>query len=135
MTNLNLRTLCTALGFTAVVLRGDASRGDSATRARDLAKLIETFCRSNTVASPRTLNKHDIQSLIEELTPRETEVLKLVAEGKNSAGISDALDVSEETVKAHIKNFCRKLQATNKAHATAIAFRRGLFAEYPPNGG
>ena len=61
-----------------------------------------------------------------QLSPRETEVLKWTACGKTSGEISDLLSITEDTVNAHIKNACLKLDAVNKTHATAIALMHGV---------
>ena len=60
------------------------------------------------------------------LSPRETEVLKWTACGKTSGEISRLLLISEDTVNAHIKNACAKLDAVNKTHATAIVIAHGM---------
>lgn len=60
------------------------------------------------------------------LTPRETETLRLVASGKTSAEIADALRISAVTVKWHIGNAMRKLGASSRAEAVASAIRLRL---------
>lgn len=61
-----------------------------------------------------------------QLTPRETEVLKWTACGKTSGEIAKVLDISEDTVNAHIRNACVKLDAVNRTHATVIALIHGV---------
>ena len=51
------------------------------------------------------------------LTSRETEILSQIAEGKSYTNIADAIFISKETVKYHIKNIYIKLQVNNKADA------------------
>lgn len=60
------------------------------------------------------------------LTPKETEVLKWVKQGKSTWDISTILGISERTVKFHIGNIMQKLDATTRTHAVAIAFEQGL---------
>ena len=60
------------------------------------------------------------------LSPREAEVLKWTACGKTNAEIARLLELSDETVRSHSKALCRKLKATNKTHATAIALVFGF---------
>ena len=55
------------------------------------------------------------------LTPRETEVTTWIACGKTYPEIAILLSISERTAKAHLESACHKLNATNKAHAIAIA--------------
>lgn len=60
------------------------------------------------------------------LSLREIEVLRLVAAGNANKKIGMALHVSEDTVKAHMKNILAKLQARDRTHAVTIAIRRGI---------
>lgn len=60
------------------------------------------------------------------LTPREGEVLAHLANGLDNRSISQALYISEDTVKSHVKAIFRKLGARDRAQATAIALREGL---------
>jgi len=60
------------------------------------------------------------------LTPRETEVATLIAEGLSNKLIADKLDLSDHTVKFHVLNVCKKLGKTNRAGAAAEAVRRGI---------
>ncbi|OGP15790.1 MAG: hypothetical protein A2054_07425 [Deltaproteobacteria bacterium GWA2_55_10] len=61
-----------------------------------------------------------------ELSTREREVLGWMKEGKTNWEISVILNISERTVKFHVQNIERKLNAVNKAHAIAIALDNGL---------
>lgn len=60
------------------------------------------------------------------LSPRETEVMRWIACGKTSGDIARLLSITEDTVNAHVKNACLKLDAVNKTHATAIALSHGV---------
>ena len=60
------------------------------------------------------------------LTPRETEVLKLIAEGIGNAEIAEKLYVSLGTVKSHVADILHKLSASDRAQAAVTAYRRGL---------
>ena len=60
------------------------------------------------------------------LTPKETEVLKWLRQGKSTWDISVILTISERTVKFHVANILQKLDATTRAHAVAIAIEKGL---------
>ena len=60
------------------------------------------------------------------LTEREIEVLKLVAAGSANKIIADRLGISEETVKAHMRNILSKLDANDRTHAVTISLRRGI---------
>jgi DNA-binding NarL/FixJ family response regulator len=60
------------------------------------------------------------------LTNRELQVLRLAATGKQNREIAEALDITPETVKVHIKNVLAKLGARDRAEAMALAARRGI---------
>lgn len=61
-----------------------------------------------------------------ELTPREIEILKLVVNGMSNKKIGFALNISEHTVKNHLKNILGKLGANDRTHAATIALQRGI---------
>jgi DNA-binding NarL/FixJ family response regulator len=61
-----------------------------------------------------------------ELSDRETEVLKLIANGKDNAEIAQELHISPKTVKNHISNILMKLQIDNRIQAAVYAVRSGL---------
>ncbi|KAB7771140.1 response regulator [Xanthomonas maliensis] len=62
------------------------------------------------------------------LSARETEVLALVADGRSNKQVGHALAISEETVKAHMKNILAKLAARDRTHAVTVALRRGILS-------
>ena len=64
-----------------------------------------------------------------QLSPRETEVLRLLSEGQGVAGIARTLFVSESTAKTHISKIYEKLGAANRAQAIMNAIRAGLLSE------
>jgi len=68
----------------------------------------------------------DEKQLIEPLTPRETQVLELVADGLANKAIAAVLGVSDETVKFHLTSIFGKLGASNRTDAVRIALRQGL---------
>jgi DNA-binding NarL/FixJ family response regulator len=68
----------------------------------------------------------DDDPLVEPLTPRELQVLELVADGLPNKAIAAALRVSDETVKFHLGSIFGKLGASNRTDAVRLALRRGL---------
>jgi DNA-binding NarL/FixJ family response regulator len=60
------------------------------------------------------------------LTPRETDVLRLIAGGNANKEIAARLSLTEETVKHHVKNILVKLGANDRTHATVIGLKRGI---------
>ncbi|WP_113703120.1 response regulator [Nonomuraea lactucae] len=95
-----------------VVAAGEALLAPSVTR-----RLIGEFARFR----PRPASP-----LLAELTPREVEVLRLVAEGLTNAEIAPRLVVSEETVKTHVSRLLRKLGLRDRVQAVVTAYESGL---------
>jgi DNA-binding NarL/FixJ family response regulator len=60
------------------------------------------------------------------LTPRETDVLRLIAAGNANKEIAMQLGLTEETVKSHVRNILPKLGANDRTHAVTIALKRGI---------
>lgn len=61
------------------------------------------------------------------LTPREIDVLQLIARGCSNKLVADRLNIREDTVKAHVTNVLAKLKASDRTHAVTIALQRGFF--------
>jgi DNA-binding NarL/FixJ family response regulator len=61
------------------------------------------------------------------LTPREVDVLRLIAGGNANKEIAAQLSLTEETVKGHVKNILAKLGAKDRTHAVTIGLKRGIF--------
>jgi DNA-binding NarL/FixJ family response regulator len=68
--------------------------------------------------------------LLEELTPRELEVLGLVAQGKTNQEIAESLFITRATAKVHVQHIIRKLGVSDRTQALVRAFELGL-APYP----
>ena len=64
----------------------------------------------------------------EPLTPREIEVLELLAEGLPNKSIAARLGISDQTVKFHVASICGKLGAANRTDAVRRSVRRGLIS-------
>lgn len=69
---------------------------------------------------------------VEELSEREVEVLRLVAQGLANKQIAEALGLSEHTVKTHLQNILEKLHLRSRAHAAAYAVQAGLVKDVAP---
>ena len=61
-----------------------------------------------------------------ELTPRELEVLQLMAKGFSNPEIANTLGRTESTMKVHVSNILQKLQATDRTEAVTVAIQRGI---------
>jgi len=60
------------------------------------------------------------------LTARETEVLRLVADGRSNSQIAEVLFISRKTASVHVSNILAKLGVSTRVEAAALAHRRGL---------
>ena len=79
-------------------------------------KLMDQVAGSTTAAKPGP----------DELTPRELEVLRLIAQGMSNRGIAQALTISEKTVKTHVSNMLAKLHLADRTQAAIYALRHGV---------
>jgi DNA-binding NarL/FixJ family response regulator len=101
-----------------VVAAGDALLAPSITR-RMIADLVSRH------AAPRRSAEE-----LACLTPRETEVLELLARGMSNAEIAASLFVSEETVKTHVGKVFSKLGLRDRAQAVVVAYETGLVSPF-----
>ncbi|GAA3036965.1 response regulator transcription factor [Kitasatospora albolonga] len=98
-----------------VVAAGEALLAPSVTR-----RLIEDFARN------RPAPRRDRKLQLNGLTPRETEVLELIARGLSNQEIAERLVVAEQTVKTHIGRILAKLDLRDRAQAVVLAYESGL---------
>ncbi len=96
-----------------------AAQGESLLAPSVATYVIEEFKRLRTQVEP----PHD---LLCELTQRETEVLRLIAQGKRNKEIADQLYLTEKTVKNYISSILHKLQVNSRTEAALLATRKGL---------
>lgn len=62
----------------------------------------------------------------DELSPRQVEILRLIAAGNANKKIADQLDIGEATVKSHVTSILSKLGANDRTHAVTIGLKRGI---------
>ena len=105
------------LAAVRVVAAGEALLAPRLTR-----RLIEAFVEQER-AAPEPVAEGDA---LEELTPREREVLALVGRGLSNAEIADALFLSPLTAKTHVARLFSKLDARDRAQLVVIAYETGL---------
>ena len=84
------------------------------------------WARAAIAAMPSRRDVPRDESLIEELTARERDVLALVADGRSNREIASALSISEHTVKFHVNAILSKLGAQSRTEAVVRATRLGL---------
>lgn len=85
------------------------------------APLLAELTALGSTAQPARAHSYDVS-----LTPRETEILALVAEGRTNGEIGKQLFISTKTVSVHVSNILGKLAASSRTEAAAIARRHGL---------
>lgn len=93
-----------------------AAAGLTVLHPGDLQALLPTPPRERSISA----------DTVEALTPRELEVLRMLAEGVGNKTIAWKLGISEHTVKFHVASIMSKLPATSRTEAVAIGIRRGL---------
>lgn len=119
-------------GIHAYVLKDNSSE--------DLLRALDETSKGRVYLSPQITDKivqnytlhennlinEDKNDLFSKLTPREREILKLLAEGKSNKDIASLLWISSATVKTHRNNIMRKLQINNIANLVVYAVKAGL---------
>jgi NarL family two-component system response regulator LiaR len=88
--------------------------------------LISPRIASRLIRSIREPDEFQADPLPAEITPRELEVLELVAQGMDNATIAETLYVTHHTVKSHVASILTKLQVENRIQAAVRAVRAGL---------
>ncbi|WP_433221519.1 response regulator [Microtetraspora malaysiensis] len=105
-----------------LVRSGDALLAPTITR-----RLIERF-------APRDEARANLHRDLSELTPRELEVLRLLATGLSNAELADRLTLSATTVKTHVARILSKLGLRDRVQAVVLAYETGLISPGGPPG-
>lgn len=100
------------------------SRGEAPLSGVIAAKILQEFTRPEA-------DSDQGPEVIEELTPREVDILQLVVEGMTNKEIATALVISENTVKIHMRNILEKLHLQNRIQVAVYAVRQGLVDKAP----
>jgi DNA-binding NarL/FixJ family response regulator len=112
----------------------DSGARGYALKAGSMAELvgaIERVAAGGSYVDPRLdriLLSPRATAQVPQLSPREREIMHLMAEGLTAEAIGTELSVSVETVRTHVRNVIRKLQARNRVNAIALALMRGEIA-------
>jgi DNA-binding NarL/FixJ family response regulator len=108
------------------------------TRPEELISAVHTVAAGDSLLSPsvtRTVLERMAQQRVtpgvadrrlEELTPREREVLELITRGSSNSEIAEALVIEESTVKTHVKRVLMKLGLRDRIHAVIFGYESGL---------
>ena len=121
------------------VLLVGSSAGRARTRAQLVAAHVDVVEEFTSLAAARASHveadgiviapepaRNRVDGEIEMLTPREVQVLELLAEGLSNKAIAARLAISDQTVKFHVSAICGKFGAANRTDAVRRAVRRGL---------
>jgi DNA-binding NarL/FixJ family response regulator len=100
------------------VAAGDALLSPTITR-----RVIQRFARTPSPAPPKEL---------EELTAREQDVFRLIADGRSNAEVAQELFISETTVKTHVTHILQKLGLRDRVQLVVLAYQAGLFDSDAP---
>lgn len=103
----------------AQMIRG-AIKGEASISRTMASRILKEYGR---------LARHDHPPSVADLSPREKQVLKLVAQGKTNREIASALVITEHTVKNHLRNILEKLHVRNRVEAATLAVREGLMED------
>lgn len=106
-------------------------------RAKDILDTLRRVAAGEIFLNPELASKflrefqrdqeaEELRRLVHSLTPREEEVLRLVATGATNREISQRLFISELTVKMHLASIFRKLQVNDRTKAAVLALKAGL---------
>ena len=127
-----------------IIKAGAVGYLDKSTTANELTKSIrqvacgECPINSSVLARPKiaehllkqfqrmhNINGKAMDAIVAPLTSRETEILNHIANGNSNKQIARILQISEQTIKNHVSNILRKLNANDRAHAVVLAIRYG----------
>ena len=93
---------------------------------RELVETIHAVNEGRKKVPPEIAAELAEHATDDELSGREIEVLRLIAAGNSNKQIADVLFVAEATIKSRVTNILSKLGASDRAHAVAIALKRGI---------
>ena len=121
----------TAYGERSLLQRGleSGARGYILKEAphETLLRAIEKVAAGETFVDPGLMAEFvSAQGQADVLTPREREILQLLADGMSNADVAAKLFISQETVKSHVRHILAKLEADTRTQAVAIALREAM---------
>jgi DNA-binding NarL/FixJ family response regulator len=99
------------------------------TRPEELIAAVHTIAAGDSLLSPsitRRVIDLAAQARLEQLTPREREVLDLIARGLSNREIAKALVVEESTIRSHVKGILTKLELRNRVQVAIFAYETGV---------
>lgn len=114
------------IGINGYVLKDSGS--EELKKAINAVNSGETYIQPklSPMLNSKLLNRNEDQKKIDDLTKREFEVLKLLAEGMFNKEIASRLSISERTVKNHVSNIFKKISVADRTQAAVFAIRNNL---------
>ena len=104
--------------------------GDSVISPEMMGKMVLLLRAAPALSAPAasavTVTTPAADDPIHSLSPRECDILRLIAKGDSNKHIARALDIAETTVKIHVQHILRKLKLSNRVHAAVYATERGV---------
>lgn len=96
------------------------------TPLEEIMEVIRAVCEGKRYIPNPISEKYITHAERPQLSDRERQVLELMASGKNNRAMSEALGITEHTIRFHVANLIDKLEAGDRTEAVVIAMRRGL---------
>lgn len=106
-----------SLGATSYLLKSAS--------AEAIIEAIRSGAKGRCIVAAEIASELEVFQDTDQLSRREVEVMRCIAEGATNLQIANTLHISEQTVKTHVKSILLKLKANDRTHAVAIARRRG----------
>ncbi|MBV9256453.1 MAG: response regulator transcription factor [Ktedonobacteraceae bacterium] len=107
----------------------------------ELADVVRKAARGESILHPRVAarvvqelrgTRSDTPNIFTELSDRELDVLRLIADGLSNAEIANKLIISEKTVKGHVSNILSKLHMMDRTQAAVFAWQQGFVTRHDP---
>lgn len=123
-----------AAGYLLKTVEGDAlasairrvMRGESVVDTQMTSKLVSALQGGRTAAAPARPAPSPAQALLEQLSPRERDILRAIARGASNKEIGAELGIAETTVKIHVQHVLRKLDVSTRVQAAVLATSAGV---------
>lgn len=94
--------------------------------SNDICRAVKTVAAGGRFIPDAVKEIYNRRKLMDDLTPRERDVLTLAAQGRTNEEIASALAIAYESVKVHMKHLFEKFGASSRAELVSAAFRRGF---------